>query len=122
MIVCIPNVGKFNVQFIKQHALSHPDKKPLIHTICKIFKYVPLPHTTGREMFPTEKHLISIGTAYQNPADRYNKVTGKKIALTRAMNSSGFKVRFPVNEIRDTRFHFWGAFWSEFGTRLKKEL
>ncbi len=64
----------------------------------------------------TEKELMITATAYQNPNDRYDKITGKKLALTRALNSYAFQARYDFDQpfLRTLRTYFWAAFWDEF--------
>ena len=50
--------------------------------------------------------LVAIGVAHLNPKDRYNKIIGKKIALTRAL-----RWNFP----KPLRKMIWAAFYKEFG-------
>ena len=75
--------------------------RELIDTTCKIFD--------------TFQSLVATGIAKQNVLDRYNKIIGKKIALTRAINklqclrSTGCSV-----EASNTRWQMRQQIWTEF--------
>ena len=120
MIVHVPDVGKFNVQFIKQHETSFREKQ-LIDTFCKIFRYSNYSIVVDGKL-KTAKVLIAQSAAYQSPKDQYDKVLGKKIALTRALASHSFCKQFQhldPDQLKLIRTAFWNAFWDEFGPQRK---
>lgn len=74
----------------------YQNRKELIDTTCVIF-------WDGRE--------ISRGVAMQNPLDTYNKMTGRKIALTKAL----VNLRKDMNLVFKMREHIWKVFHQTFG-------
>jgi len=86
----------YDVRFHKSH--REEGEKRVIDTCCVVS--IVDPEKTGKERFSE----ISCDFSYHNPIDRYSKITGKKIALTRAISS------FSKSE----RVSFWKAFHKEF--------
>jgi len=99
MIVEVGNVGKFQVQFIKDHS----ENQNTINTVCKIF-----------QLCPEGKLLVSLGYAYQNPKDQYSKFVGKKLAFTRALSSLAATFFINQKTTRQIRSIFWEQFHKEF--------
>lgn len=84
--------------------------RELINTTCQIFLN---DGTSGGT-------LLAMGVAKQNSLDRYNKIVGKKIALTRAINAiPGLRsVGCPTEEgkiRRKSRQQIWAEFHKTFG-------
>jgi len=86
----------YDVRFHKSH--REEGKKRVIDTCCVVS--IVDPEKTGKERF-TE---VSFAHSRHNPVDRYSKVTGKKLALSRTISS------FPKSE----RIVFWDVFHKEF--------
>lgn len=90
-----------------RHERRRVNGKELIDTTCMILR-------DGRE--------IACATARQNPLDDYNKIVGKKIALTKAIAQVEFLKHLPeyynltTNHCRKImRSHIWDAFHQTFG-------
>ncbi len=91
--------------------------RELIDTTCRIFDRLP---ETEK---PTEKSvdddLAGLGIARQSALDGYNKIVGKKIALTRAINkipyllSTGCTTKAGI-ERQSMRQHIWNVFHATF--------
>jgi len=69
---------KFRIQFFTEKD-THHDGTEKINTACNIFK---LDKNTNF------KYLISKSIVKLNHKDKYDKITGKKIALTRALDAT----------------------------------
>jgi len=91
MIVYIDD-NKYIVKFTKH---PRPNDRAL-DTNCKI----SVLNTKGYEV------RTITGFAHHNPIDKYNKITGKKLALARALDRKVFT--------RSERCLFWEAFYKEF--------
>jgi hypothetical protein len=59
-----------------------------------------------------EHQVVSEGVAYLHPNDQYNRLLGKKIALTKALQKWS----------RQDRTIFWRAFWEWVDTWNKKAV
>jgi hypothetical protein len=60
------------------------------------------------------KNIMAHKVARQNPLDRYNKIVGKKIAMTRALKAIP-ALNLPTKRAKQNRTAFWNAFQEEFG-------
>ena len=70
----------FDVSFHKIHRQIKNKKRDLIDTKCVISEVF-----YDNNLKPSFKDVAS-GKSFHNPVDRYNKYTGKKFALRRALN------------------------------------
>lgn len=96
----IVNLGKcvYRVDFVKYQQMQGK-RCGCIDTQCIIFE-----STTNSIAFIQKTSVFAV----QNPKDKYDKITGKKIALTRALKRAGFN--------KSNRIMFWDAFLKTFGT------
>lgn len=92
--------NKYDVKFGRQRVEvpENEKRKDVFNTFCK----VSLVDDTkkGRERFQE----VALGEAQQSLKDRYNKIVGKKVSLTRAVK------HFP----REKRMIFWKTFLNNF--------
>lgn len=89
---------EFDVRFYKKH--RREKKQQVVDTACIVSTVNPT--ETGRDRF----FQVASGEAKHNPMDRYSRVTGKKIALARALKGSMIP-----GQVRQL---FWDQFFSEF--------
>jgi hypothetical protein len=61
-------------------------------------------------------HILAHGFARYNPLDKYSKIVGKKIALTRALKEIT-DLNIPTRGAKQARTDFWEAFQEVFGKR-----
>ena len=59
-----------------------------------------------------DRPRVAMGVAYQSPKDKYNKMVGRKIALSRALDQI-----LPNDDPANKKFRkvFWDTFRKEFG-------
>jgi len=84
-----------------------------MNTICNIFSV----KDTGKKGFARRGDQLGSGKAYQSTVDHYDKWTGKKWALTRALEvTECFKGR----ENKPERTEIWEFFKAKFGGKKFK--
>lgn len=86
-------------------------RKPVIDTVCQII-------CNGDS-------LVADAIARQSHKDKYNKITGKKIALARALQQIGFLKSIPEikaihNNRKSVRKLIWNLFFTTFNKRWLK--
>lgn len=112
MIVIVGAV-EYKVSFIKQVSFRDIDGNseftckgtPIrcIDTMCEI-----------RQLnAPNDSTCVATAWAFQSPRDRYSKLKGKKISLSRALKESSLP--------RSKRKIFWNQFTKEFESLLRKK-
>lgn len=101
-----------DIVFMRTHPgeRRHFGKKELIDTICIILRIGGVAQGVATE--------IARGIAKQNPLDDYNKIIGRKVALTKAigicrMLSSPHRLEHIRR--RGMRKHIWEVFYKTFG-------
>ena len=77
-----------------------------------------------RESDPCAQCLVS-ATAFQHPRDRYDKFSGKKVSLTKAMTSLGWyddtiDEEKPLSAMKAKRLLVWKEFMKQFGHLVRK--
>ena len=93
------NHVSYIISFAKRHDVCYDGYKQL-NTVCFI-KYADC------------DNLISAAIAFLSRKDKYNKVTGKKVSLAKALKAAHFNLNF--------REHVWEQFIEEFGISETKE-
>lgn len=93
------NAVGFKIRFERKQNVETfiPSLKEFCHrdmTYC----YIATPDEEGKKM-----RVITCGIAILNPIDQNDKIVGKKIALTRALDESWFN--------KNTRTAIWKYFW-----------
>lgn len=96
----------YQIKFVKEmyQTTYHGKKRLLIHSLCVI---------------KVDGDDLGEGRANQNVRDRYSKVTGKKIALQRAIDDCpALSTEFahaPDSKCREIRTAIWKKFYETFG-------
>ena len=78
------------------------------HCYISIIRSGPVDYGKGR--------ILAHGFARYNPLDKYSKIVGKKIALTRALKEIT-DLNIPTRGAKQARTDFWGAFHEVFRRR-----
>jgi hypothetical protein len=81
---------------LRINSLNHPDT-----TSCEIYRVIDV--VDGRPVY----ELLANDEAWCNPIDQFNKATGRKVALTKALREA-----FPNN--RHIRHAFWRGYFERF--------
>ncbi|HDY87927.1 MAG TPA: hypothetical protein ENH82_07430 [bacterium] len=87
---------------------AYAGKKELIDTHCEVFR---------------DEQLITSTVAYQNSKDEYNKITGRKVALAKAICLMAFLSWVPyTSPINDQRLVMRKRIWAAFKETFMKHL